>query len=111
MTLLTVFDCISYKWERVDCWPYAAFFWGNSKLKQKDKKNKCYISFLLFWAGTVVIGYMSDKRMNEQEKVWAGGRGRVVGWGRKGKYLNWHEDQIFKNIYDKKKIRVKTVIN
>ena len=25
LTLLTVFDCISYKYERVDCWPYAAF--------------------------------------------------------------------------------------
>ena len=26
MTLLTVFDFISCKCERVDCWPYAAFF-------------------------------------------------------------------------------------
>ena len=25
MTLLTVFDCIAFKCERVDCWPYTAF--------------------------------------------------------------------------------------
>ena len=26
LTLLTIFGCISYLYERADCWPYAAFF-------------------------------------------------------------------------------------
>ena len=30
--------------------------------------------------------------MNEQQRVWAGGRRKVVGWGRKGKYQHFYEE-------------------
>ena len=59
LTLLTIFYCISYTYERIDCWPYAVFF----KLKPIQEIKQCWHVYF-YWKKDKCPGAKLLKNIN-----------------------------------------------